>query len=216
MDGQQLKQDFDAVREQMPEHHRIRLHRAISWYQCAERYAEADADLCFIALWVGLNSCYAASNAQEHEERAEFKRFANMLVPLDQQQQIYNCLWKNYAQFVKALINNQYVFPPFWKSQVDGNQDWEKKFEGSRKAAERALAGGETATLLSIVFDRLYVLRNQMLHGGATYQSGKNRDQVTNGKRMLMELLPIVIRLMFDHAQDWGPIHYPPLDTDQG
>ena len=219
MNAQELKDALDAQKSEMPERHKIRLHRAISWYQCAEACAEADEDLCFLALWVALNCCYAVQDPgpqreERQEERAGFRSFARMLVQLDQERSLYESMWKHYSQFVRALINNQYVFPPFWKAQVDPSEDWERKFEGSKLTAQKALRDSDASTLLSIVFDRLYVLRNQLLHGGATHKSAKNRDQVTNGKRMLMELLPIVIHLMFDHSQDWGPINYPPLDNE--
>lgn len=45
--------------------------------------------------------------------------------------------------------------------------------------------------------------------GGATRQSRVTRDQVLNGKRMLRELIPVFIELMFDEGQDWGAIYYP-------
>lgn len=58
----------------------------------------------------------------------------------------------------------------------------------------------------------LYVLRNQLVHGGATYQSRMNRDQVRDGKRMLLELVPVFVEVMFDEEIDWGPIYYPVIN----
>ena len=43
----------------------------------------------------------------------------------------------------------------------------------------------DTPTILN-VNDRLYTLRNQMLHGGATWNSNVNRDQVTNGQQFCL------------------------------
>jgi len=64
--------------------------------------------------------------------------------------------------------------------------------------------------VLSIVLDRLYVLRNQLVHGGATWQSAANRRQVRDGAQILTSLLPIVIDLMMaDDAPDFGGIAYP-------
>jgi hypothetical protein len=39
----------------------------------------------------------------------------------------------------------------------------------SRKPALHALMEKDTSTLLSIMLDRLYVLRNQLTHGGAMW-----------------------------------------------
>ena len=56
--------------------------------------------------------------------------------------------------------------------------------------------------LLNIIIDRLYVLRNQLIHGGATYKGGVNREQVSDAKDLLIDLIPTIIETMFNKA-DW-------------
>jgi hypothetical protein len=34
---------------------------------------------------------------------------------------------------------------------------------------------------IKVMFDRLYTLRNQLLHGGATWNGAVNRAQITQG-----------------------------------
>ena len=198
----------------MSEPHAIRLHRAVSWLRCAEKYADEDDDLCFITLWISFNSCYGIDDgSQSPNERDIFRQFSKKLFELDSDNQIHNCLWNNFSQFVRMLINNQYVYAPFWASQRRGNKDWVKYFANSKSSALMALSNNDVPRLLSIVLDRLYVLRNQLLHGGATYQSNMNRSQVVDGKRMLLELMPIVIEIMLQaEDQDWGEIYYPVVD----
>jgi hypothetical protein len=71
-----------------------------------------------------------------------------------------------------------------------------------------------TVRVLSILFDRLYVLRNQVLHGGATWNSSVNRNQVRDGARILGFLVPVFIDLMMDHPdEDWGAPHYPVVEA---
>jgi hypothetical protein len=213
MNGIELRDRLREKREIMNGAHATRLHRAVSWLVCAEKYEDSDDDLSFISLWISLNSSYAIDDAnQEKYEREGFEIFAHRLVALDKKERIYNCLWLNYSSFVRLLIDNQFVFGPFWRSQREGDKGWEKKFEYSKKKAHSALANSEVEVLLGIVMDRLYVLRNQLVHGGATYQSRVNRDQVQNGKRMLLELVPVFIELMFEQEQDWGEIYYPVID----
>jgi hypothetical protein len=54
------------------------------------------------------------------------------------------------------------------------------------------------------------VLRNQLVHGGATWNSGVNRQQVKDGAAILGTLLPLLLDLMITHpAQDHGEILYP-------
>ena len=61
--------------------------------------------------------------------------------------------------------------------------------------------------------NRLYTLRNQLIHGGATWNSAINRNQVRDGVRILSWLLPIFIDLMMDAPDaDWGGLHYPVVD----
>jgi hypothetical protein len=211
--GDQLRENLRKVKDTMASSHVTRLHRAISWLQCAERYAEEDEDLSFVALWISFNSCYAVDDDDpDRTFREDFERFAEKLCALDECERIYNCLWGNFSGFVRLLIDNRYVYGPFWQSRHDGNDDWLKSFEYSRKLAYGALANNNVSLLLSIAMDRLYVLRNQLVHGGATWRGGLNRDQVRDGKRMLMELVPIFIELMFDENEDWGSVFYPVID----
>ena len=71
----------------------------------------------------------------------------------------------------------------------------------------------DTATILSILFDRLYVLRNQLVHGGATWNSSVNRQQVHDGAAVLGSFLPVFIDIMMDQADaDWGAPYYPVIE----
>lgn len=70
----------------------------------------------------------------------------------------------------------------------------------------------QTATVLGIVLDRLYVLRNQLIHGGATWNSRVNRAQVRDGVNLMEALVPLIIEFMLDHPElDFGGIAYPVL-----
>ena len=67
-----------------------------------------------------------------------------------------------------------------------------------------------TSKVFAITFDRLYVLRNQMVHGSATWNSSVNRSQVRDGARILGDVVPIVIHLMMENPhQVWGEPSYP-------
>lgn len=78
---------------------------------------------------------------------------------------------------------------------------------------DRALAEKNTAVVLSILFDRLYVLRNQVIHGGATWDSSANRNQVRDGAALLGCLLPVFVDLMMDHPDaEWAMPMYPVVE----
>jgi len=54
------------------------------------------------------------------------------------------------------------------------------------------------------------MLRNQLLHGGATWDSSINRDQLRDSTNILGKLVPITIKLMMDNGRAiWGTPCYP-------
>jgi len=64
--------------------------------------------------------------------------------------------------------------------------------------------------LIEVLLDRLYTLRNQIMHGGATYKSKVNRAQVRDACNILKLFIPIIIDIMMEHwEEDWGEIYYP-------
>ena len=205
-----LKDKLRARRDLMPDDLAIRLHRALSWLDCASKYEGADIDISYIAAWVSFNSCYSKELSEIPEERVKFNSFIDQLCTCDKDEEIPQLLWMKYSQFIRMLIDNKYIFSPFWASVREENDDWKESFQRSKKAALLALKENRTSVLLSIVLDRLYVLRNQILHGGATYQSMINREQVTDGKAFLLEVMPILVNLMLENTEkDWGKIEFP-------
>ena len=136
-------------------------------------------------------------------------------VYLDSADRIYGLVWSRFSNEVRLLLGNRYVFAPFWSHQngVPGNADWQDRLARSQRAIGRAIAAHDTPTILSILFDRLYVLRNQLIHGGATWCSRVNRDQVRDGSAILVNLVPIFIDIMMDNPDHpWGMPFYPVVE----
>jgi hypothetical protein len=197
----------------------LRVHRALSWLGRAEDESD-DLDVCFVLLWIGFNAMYAADIEEALTgERDRFKAFFATLVALDRDDRIYDVVWKRFPNEIRLLLNNKFVFSPFWAHQngVPGYKDWAERLSSSQRAINAALARHDTPRILSVIFDRLYVLRNQLIHGGATWNSSANRDQVRDGAAVLRWLLPIFIDIMMDHPeQEWGMPHYPVIDSADG
>lgn len=206
---EELKQDLRAHREDFTQVHSTRLHRSLSWLKAADEQLQADnVDQGFINLWISFSACFYI----EGEE--SIASFIEKLVALDDQQRIYACLWNEYSGSVKALIKNPYVFAEFWQAQrlkgEHAESAWRISFDQSSVEALNCLSRKKVAPLFSIVLDRLYVLRNQVLQGGATYQSQVNREQVGDGIALLSNIMPIIIRIMLNSSEeDWGDIAYP-------
>jgi hypothetical protein len=67
----------------------------------------------------------------------------------------------------------------------------------------------------SLVLNRLYTLRNQLMHGGATWGGKVNREQLRDCTRLLGNLVPVIIGLMMDNPDTpWGDAVYPVVDQD--
>jgi hypothetical protein len=206
---EELKQNLRAHREDFTQVHSTRLHRSLSWLKAADDQLQAgNVDQGFINLWISFSACFYI----EGEE--SIAPFIEKLVALDDQQRIYACLWNEYSGSVKALIKNPYVFAEFWQTQrlkdEHAESTWRISFDQSSVEALNCLSRKKVAPLFSIVLDRLYVLRNQVLQGGATYQSQVNREQVGDGVTLLSNIMPIIISIMLNSSEeDWGNIAYP-------
>jgi len=134
------------------------------------------------------------------------------LVQLDAARSLHDALFRQFSGPIRTLIDNKFVFQPFWAAlrAHDSSERWKTAFDSSKKLALHAIAGGDTATVLSVIFDRLYVLRNQLVHGGATWASSVNRNQVRDGVAILAAVLPLMLSVMLDHAEhDFGEVLYP-------
>lgn len=210
-----LKDKQRRLRDGFPMPLTLRVHRALSWLGRAEREA-GDTDTRFILLWIGFNAAYAGDVGRAVEsERDHFREFFATLLVFDAGRRLYDAIWSRFPHEIRLLLDNRYVFAPFWQHHngVAGAGDWEAKFAVSKRRINTALGQQDTATVLSILFDRLYMLRNQLVHGGATWNSDVNRAQVRDGAALLGTLLPVFVDLMMDHPEhDWPMPHYPVVE----
>lgn len=211
MDAGALKDQHRRVRESQPEPLRVRIHRAISWLTRAEQERD-DPDARYIFLWIAFNAAYASEFGFEQAERARVKQFIEKLIGLDRENKLHHALFSQFSGPIRTLVENKHVFEPFWRAlrEHDGSGAWEASFVSSKKVAMKALMGKDTGTLLSIVLDRLYVLRNQFVHGGATWGGKTNRAQVKDGASILGTLVPIMLEVMMQaEGDEFEAIAYP-------
>lgn len=127
-------------------------------------------------------------------EREIVVEYFRKLVSLDADRCIYLAIWQRFSGPVRLLMGSHFLFNPFWQHHngIEGFSDWPERFNVSHGAFLRAFQAGDTARVLSFVFNRLYVLRNQVVHGGSTWNSSVNRSQVRDGAAILHFLLPVL------------------------
>lgn len=217
LDHAALKTKQRALRDGFPETMSLRVHRSISWIGRAEA-ARDDNDARFIFLWIAFNAAYADEaefQAIAPDQRSSFQGYFGKLVELDTGRRIYKAIWERFSGPVRVLMENRYVFNPFWQHQngIAGHEDWEARFQAAGRAFSQVFTNGDTARVLSFVFDRLYVLRNQLVHGGSTWNSSINRAQVRDGAAILEFLMPVFVDIMMDNpSEDWGRPFYPVVE----
>ena len=213
---EQLKKRQRAERAGWPENLGLRVHRALSWLDRAEQFEkQGDVDGEFIFLWIAFNAAYATEIDERYRTSAQVtsRAFLRRLVELDgPQRRIEGLVWTEFTKSIRVLLDNPYVFKPFWDfhTGVIGESEWKRKFAAAKRAAHRALERQNTVTVLGIVLARIYVLRNQLIHGGSTWKSKVNREQLRDCTNFMAKLVPLVIEIMMDHPKvHWGPACYP-------
>ncbi len=194
----------------LPETLTIRLHRAISWLKSAEKQND-NLDVKFISLWIAFNACYAVdlNGISSKPEKAKLRDFTSSLVHFDRTR-LYNLFWEKYSGPVRVLIENKFVFEKFWEFNRGDIDNYEASFNKSIATALNCLSKENIEGLMEIVLERLYTLRNSIMHGGSTFNSKLNRAQLKDACNIMQLLVPIIIDIMLENSEhDWGEIAYP-------
>lgn len=197
----------------------LRIHRALSWLKRAEA-AEDDDDVAFVCLWIAFNAAYAQDLGEgagsSTSERLAFRNFMTDVCALDGDKALSALVWQVFPGPIRVLLDNQYVFQPFWDALNNPRSDgsipghWREAFDEARQRVHRALAQQDTERVLYEVFVRLYTLRNQLMHGGATWNSSINRAQLRDGRALLTRVLPVMLGVMMEHPERFaGKPFYP-------
>ena len=213
------------------QHNDDRMRRAKSWRERSDATLSDDRfsdDDRFIFLWIAFNAAYGGEpygldvESSKLEERDRISAFLDRLLEVDPGERISNLLWGDLSGPIRDLLNNRYVYGPFWYSVRRGVQgsrqaiDWQQKLTETNNRVEAWLRDKRNARgVLWELLMRLYTLRNQILHGGATYGTGKGRGQIRIGTRIMKSLVPEILAAMQADIDKnpvsavWGVVEYP-------
>ena len=134
----------------------------------------------------------------------------------DSKRTVTNTLRECWEDAKTGLIDNQYVFKGFWTQGPGGSGDgrWREGFDRDRQSVDSSASGMAITCPAEALFDRLYVLRNQLHHGGSTQAGSLNRQQVEAGAAVMARLIPKFIGVIIDNPDaDWGKPYYPVMPS---
>lgn len=217
-----------------------RLRRAVSWL--ARGDAERDADAKYVFLWIAFNAAYAVERNSElggdvNEAQRRESYFRALASLEDATRRVYRVLATELRSPIRDIMRNEYVYRGFWACVDDQPfnwRDWPNRegFKRDQEFVARLLGYGassrsmetqlraltlvpvdDVVAVLVVLFDRLNVLRNQLMHGCATQDGFLNRRQVDAGAMVLGPLMCEFLDAMADNPdRDWGPLAYPVRD----
>lgn len=206
-----MRERFLAIPEPDRKAHQsfsIRVWRGLSWLERAE--GAADVDGRFISLWIAFNAIYGhlGDDGRDAQDHATWQAFLARMVEKDAEDHLGRLL-ADLQTTVLHLIDNQFLFRPFWQKQPDAKE----KLRRSVQKSLIRIRQGDTLPLLQELFERLYVLRQQVFHGAATSGSKLNRATLEAGTHVLSRIVPAMIEVMIaaGPAIDWGEVCFPPV-----
>ena len=185
---------------------------ALSWLHRAEQCEDEDGR--FIFLWIAFNAAYAQDLAElgHGREQEKSRAFIDKLIELDEEETSTTyCGTSSPPPFAYFLIIPTYSpLSGSTSKEIKPTKNGRTAFEMAKTSANHALGARDAGKVLGLVLSRLYTLRNQLVHGGATWGSDVNRDQLRDSTRFLGKLVPKIIELMMDNPNTlWGDPSFP-------
>jgi len=205
------KQRLQAERPDHPTN--VRFHRACSWLQRVEQIEDGgDLDVALMCQWIALNALYGQWDEQRAEpqpDRACWRRFFDRMLDLDSDGRIIGVL-EQHKRLVLAILDDSHLGQFFWRAPAPDRADQTTR---EKRQAATWYIEKRYGLILEHLLESIYLLRCQLFHGAATFNSRLNRKSLQRCRTMLNHLLLAVLLAWIDHGanEDWGPMCYPPV-----
>lgn len=203
---------YAQVQADLTEPVRLRVYRAMSWLKQAQHCTEDD--MKFVCLWVAFNAAYARDLQVRTggSDMVDFRDFLGKMCRF-KPEILTHLVWDIYPQGIRQLLDNRYVFQAYWDyhNGLISEKSWQESFKKAQRKGLEALKSKDTAAILMMVYGRIYTLRNQIFHGGATCGSKVNRLQLKSALGILADTIPVFLEVMLQHPNEevWGKPYYP-------
>lgn len=212
--SEELRRKFKVIPEparQANQSFAIRVWRALSWLQRAEQAQDAEDQ--FIAGWISFNALYGRLDNEKRAwgDREAFGAFLAAICEIDDAGRLRHLAFKHQLPILR-LIENRFLYDKFW---LDPDGEHETALHEQVRSLMPRFNGRNPRPILQAVFERLWILRNQLMHGAATKGSHLNRRTLTGGALILREMLPEFIGLMIEDGvtREWGEVCFPPIEA---
>jgi hypothetical protein len=212
----ELERRFEKIKDRYDDV-TLRIRRALSWASRGrDALASDDQDAACIFYWIAFNAMYARrmDSNSESQERQQFQDFLVHVRTLDKTRTITRALAECWGRAKRDLIDNEFVSWGYWAGEPGWTEDGrlEEEFKRECSDATQAAVRGDHGAALRTLFERLYVLRNQLHHGGSTQAGRQNRRQVEAGAVVMAQIIPKFIDVIIanpDPIEQWGKPYYP-------
>ena len=183
-----------------------RISRALSWYARSEETSDDDRLIC---AFISFNALYSQDGKVEKEVRKEFLekiengKYARPLLDFTAME----------IKKIEDILSMQYISPTYWNSTAKYREKYKKMEEQKNRAKKitRKQIENGNFTPINKTIDRIYLLRNQVLHGMAAYKDSYNRKQINLCADFLYLLVGrIITAVILDSDKNWGKVSYPP------
>ena len=200
---------------------RVRVRRSLSWLERAQK-EKGDPDSEFIFHWIGFDAL-CSGQPPRPATKEKIDAFLGDAIGADKNDLIYSRVIASESKTILLLVANAFVFKSFWERYYEGENspaphEWSNSLIDSVRRTIANLERKEDGALsaLEVLFERLVELRNQLVHGGATWKDGANRDQVGDGARIMSRLLPVFLDLVMNAPDSFNnsDVNSPPPGMD--
>lgn len=209
---------YKRFKMEYPENFRIKVYRSLTWLSKAASLKDpGDLDLRFVALWISFNCAYACEvgpSDPQTGDHATLRNFLKTVCRFDQANDLHDFLKERVDGSLGQILASRYTLQAFWDYHNGkiGKEEWLRRYDDNRNRTQRALERGDHSDdVLNIVFNRIYTIRNQVLHGGSTCGGKTNRALLSSASDFLLGLMPRILLIMMDNydLRDWGRPYYP-------
>ena len=209
-----LRRGFKAVCQATDnrfQNFQIRVHRALSWLERAlEMDTENQPDGRLLYACIALNALHGTWDTEAGypvRDKQSRNAFLKSITEADKAGLLSDLLTRLEPDIL-WLLENKYLDPRFWH-----NPEHPGNVRAQYHRGVRFYGDGNWTAILECTFERIAVLRGQIVHGAATRGSQLNRESLTRCRKVLEVILPVVLQLVIEHRvdDDWPPLCYPPM-----